>query len=98
MLTYIYENYAQTVTLEDIAASAHISRSEAGRCFKTYMGCSPVEALIRYRLQTARRLLSEKSLTLQEISAACGFNSANYFGRAFKKAYGYTPAQDRENG
>lgn len=98
MLTYIYEHYAQTVTLEDIAASAHISRSEAGRCFKTYMGCSPVEALIRYRLQTARRLLSEKSLTLQEISAACGFNSANYFGRAFKKTYGYTPAQDRENG
>lgn len=94
MLTYIYEHYAETVTLEDIANAAHVSRSEAGRCFHTYMGCSPVDALIQYRLQTARRLLSEKTLTLQEISFACGFHSANYFSRKFKKAYGYAPSQN----
>ena len=93
MLTYIYENYAGTVTLEDIAKAANISRSEAGRCFRTYMGCSPIDALIRYRLQIAHRLLSEKTLSLQEISFACGFNSVNYFRRQFKKTYGYTPSQ-----
>ncbi|HIT57904.1 MAG TPA: helix-turn-helix transcriptional regulator [Candidatus Galloscillospira stercoripullorum] len=98
MLTYIYEHYAQPVTLQEIAASAHISRSEAGRCFRTYMDCSPVEALIGYRLQTARRLLGERSLTLQEISAACGFHSVNYFSRAFRKAYGCAPGQDRSLG
>ena len=95
MLMYIYEHYTETVTLEDIAAAAHISRSEAGRCFHTYMGCSPVDALIQYRLQTARRLLHEKTHTLQEISDACGFNSANYFSRKFKQTYGYAPSQDR---
>ena len=42
MLSYIYENYAQTVTLADIAGAASISRSEAGRCFQSYVGCSPV--------------------------------------------------------
>lgn len=94
MLTYIYEHYTETITLEDIANAAHISRSEAGRCFHTYMGCSPVDALIQYRLQTARRLLSEKTLTLQEISSACGFHSANYFSRKFKKTYGYAPSQN----
>ena len=50
MLTYIYEHYADAVTLEDIAGAANISRSEAGRCFQTYMNCSPVDALIRHRL------------------------------------------------
>ena len=94
MLTYIYEHYTETITLEDIANAAHISRSEAGRCFHTYMGCSPVDALIQYRLQTARRLLSEKTLTLQEISSACGFHSANYFSRKFKKTYGYALSQN----
>ena len=94
MLTYIYEHYTETVTLEEIAHAAHISRSEAGRCFHTYMGCSPVEALIQYRLQTARRLLSEKTLTLQEISFACGFHSVSYFSRKFKNAYGHAPSQD----
>lgn len=94
MLTYIYENYAESVTLEDIAKAANISRSEAGRCFHTYMGCSPIDALIQYRLQTAYRLLSKKTLSLQEISFACGFNSVNYFSRQFKKTYGYSPGQN----
>lgn len=98
MLTYIYEHYTQTVTLKDIASAAHISRSEAGRCFHTYMGCSPIDALIQYRLQAARRLLNESDLSLQEISFACGFNSANYFSRKFKEIYGCAPSKDRKLG
>ena len=93
MLTYIYEHYAETITLEDISNAAHISRSEAGRCFTAYMGCSPVHALIQYRLQIAHRLLSEKTHTLQEISYACGFHSANYLSRKFKETYGYAPSE-----
>jgi len=93
MLSYIYDHYAETVTLNDIACAANISRSEAGRCFHTYMGCSPIDALIQYRLQIAHRLLSEKTLTLQEISFRCGFNSVNYFSRQFKKHYGYAPGR-----
>ena len=57
----------------------------AGRCFHTYMGCSPIEALIQYRLQVAYRLLSDRTQTLQQISYVCGFNSVNYFSRQFKK-------------
>jgi len=93
MMTYIYEHYAGPVTLEDIARAADISRSEAGRCFHTYMGCSPVEALIQYRLQMAHQLLSERTQTLQQISYACGFNSVNYFSRQFRKRYGHAPSQ-----
>lgn len=98
MLTYIYDHYAEPVTLADIAGAANISRSEAGRCFQAYMDCSPVEALIRYRLQTARRMLGEKTWTLQQISAACGFNSVNYFSRQFRQTYGYAPGQSGELG
>ncbi len=98
MLTYIYENYAKSVTLEDIARAADISRSEAGRCFHTYMGCSPIDALIQYRLQMAHQLLSERTQTLQQISYACGFNSVNYFSRRFKKRYGYAPSQSGDTG
>lgn len=96
MLSYIYKNYDQTVTLTDIADAANISRSEAGRCFQSFLGCSPVEALIQYRLQTAQRLLRETTLTLQEISFACGFHSVNYFSRQFRKRYGYSPGKKRQ--
>ena len=98
MLKYIYENYAKPVTLADIAKAADISRSEAGRCFRTYMGCSPIDALIQYRLQMAHQLLSERTQTLQQISYACGFNSVNYFSRQFRKRYGYTPNQSGNMG
>ncbi len=98
MLTYIYENYAEPVTLEDIAKAANISRSEAGRCFHTYMGYSPIDALIQYRLKMAHQLLNEKAQTLQQISYACGFNSVNYFSRQFKKKYGYAPSRSAEMG
>ena len=98
MLSYIYEHYTETVTLEDIAKAADISRSEAGRCFNAYMGCSPIDALIRYRLQIAHRLLNETTLTLQEISFDCGFHSVNYFSRQFCKRYGYAPGKTRNLG
>ena len=93
MLRYMYENYARPITLKEIAEAANISRSEAGRCFHTYMGCSPIDALIQYRLQMAHQLLSERTQTLQQISCACGFHSVSYFSRQFKKKYGYTPSR-----
>lgn len=95
MLSYIYANYAKGITLSDIAGAANISRSEAGRCFRSYLGCSPVEALIRHRLQMAQRLMGETTLTLREISLACGFNSVNYFSRQFRKRYGCSPREKR---
>lgn len=98
MLSYIYENYAETITLADIAGAANISRSEAGRCFQSYLGCSPVEALIQYRLQAAQHLLRQTTLTLQEISCTCGFHSVNYFSRQFRKRYGYSPGENRKLG
>lgn len=98
MLTYIYEHYTESVTLSDIAKAANISRSEAGRCFNAYMGCSPIDMLIRYRLQVAQKLLSETNLTLKEICVKCGFNSVNYFSRQFRENYGYAPGNHRNLG
>ena len=95
MLSYIYENYTRTITLANIAGAANISRSEAGRCFQAYLGCSPVEALIQHRLETARHLLQQTTMTLQEISFACGFHSVNYFSRQFHWKYGYSPGEKR---
>lgn len=98
MLSYIREHYAEAVTLEEIARSASISRSEAERCFNAYVGCSPVDALIQHRLQVAHRLIKDTTRSLQEISYSCGFNSVHYFSRQFRKTYGYTPGQYRALG
>ena len=95
MLAFIHAHYAEEVTLADIAGAASISRSEAGRCFQAYMGCSPVYALIQHRLQKAHGMLQDATRTLQEISHACGFHSVNYFSRQFRKHYGHAPSHVR---
>ena len=59
------------------------------------MSCSPIDALIQYRLQIAHRLLNETTLSIEKISDSCGFHSTNYFSRRFRKKYGYAPSQYR---
>lgn len=97
MLVYIHQHYAQNVTLADIAKAADISRSEASRCFRTYMDLSPVEFLLRCRVQNAREMLRDTSKTISEIAMECGFNSANYFSRQFKRIYLMTPGEYRHS-
>ena len=98
MLAFIHEHYAEDMTLNDIARSANISRSEAGRCFKAYMGCSPVDALIQFRLRMARDMLRDTEESLSGICFACGFHSANYFSRQFRRYYGCSPREIRNLG
>lgn len=98
MLDYIGRHYGEPLTLAEIAGAASIGRSEAARCFQACLGCAPGQALLRFRLQTARRLLQDHTLTVEQVSAACGFSSARYFSRQFRKVYGDTPGHLRSLG
>ena len=98
MQAYIRAHYAESVSLDDIAGAANISRSEANRCFHAYVGCSPVDALIQYRLEMARRMLNETDFTVGRISQECGFNSENYFSRRYRLVYGCSPGSLRKMG
>lgn len=93
MLSFLYEHYAEDICLLDIAQAANISRSEAGRCFQSYMRCSPIEALIRIRLGAAHAMLRDSDRSLFEICLACGFHAVNYFSRQYRRYYGCPPSQ-----
>lgn len=95
MQTFISAHFAEQIGLSDIAASANISRSEANRCFNSYIGISPMEALLRHRLRVAQKLLAETTLPLREISCMCGFNSESYFSRCFRRMYDCSPGSFR---
>lgn len=97
MITFIEKNYQEHITLEEIASSADIGRSEAARCFQKYMEISPVGYLISYRIRQAQKYLRETVLTVEEISEMCGFSSPGYFTRVFKNAVSATPSQYRHS-
>ena len=95
MLAFIRSHYASPVSLDEIAASASISKSEASRCFQAYMNQPPVSYLLDFRLEKAKQLLSSTPDTVEEISRKCGFRSSGYFCRIFKRRTGASPNQYR---
>lgn len=97
MLTYIQENYMDTITLQDISSSADISKSEASRCFHTYMERSPIEYLLQYRIEIAKNLLDTVPLSIHEICLECGFHSTSYFSKVFREKTGMTPKKYRNS-
>ena len=96
ILSYIHTYYKEKITAEDIARNAGISRSECFRCFKRFMNKSPVEYINEYRLLQAVKLLRETEMSISTIYTECGFESASYFGKLFKKTHGMTPLQYRK--
>ena len=91
MLAYIQENYAQKLSLEDIAHSAAVSTRECLRCFKTAIHQSPMDYLIEYRIRAAKKLLETTDLSITDIALTCGFNSNSYFTKLFHRICGKAP-------
>ena len=68
MLSFINENYSRDISLNDIAQSASISKSEASRCFQSYLNTSPVNYLLNFRVQKAMQLLRSTEMTVEAIA------------------------------
>lgn len=96
MLSYISINYSGPITLHNISQAANISKSEASRCFHTYLEGSPIDYLLNYRIDMAKKALQNSSQSINEISLSCGFNSQSYFTKIFKNKVGVTPSDYRK--
>ena len=95
MLAYLYQHYPEKIQVADLAQAAFTSQRECYRLFSQCLHCSPVEYLIRYRLQMACLKLTNSQESLTAISQACGFGSSSYFGKLFLRQYGCTPSAYR---
>ena len=95
-IRYIEDHHADAVTLEEIADSIHISKSECCRCFKRTLGITPFEYLMKYRIfESARKMQQKEAVaeTISDLAASVGFNSPSYFNKIFKKYLKCTPLQ-----
>ena len=85
------------IEIETVCGVAFISVSSLQRGFAKYFGMSPKQYLIQLRMNRALELLTENKLSVKEISFVCGFTDEKYFSRAFKKRYGCSPSQLKNN-
>lgn len=91
------KNYRHDWTLAEIARTAHMSKSGLMTTFREATGHTPIDYLIRIRLQKAAELLTGSSMTVSEIATECGFIDSNYFSRQFRKKYNLNPREFRKN-
>lgn len=95
-MSYIEQHFQNDITIEDIAAFCNLNRSYFGKIFRDAVGKSPQEFLISYRMTKAAELLKLTGLSIGDIGNAVGYPSQLHFSRAFKKTYGISPRQWRD--
>lgn len=94
-MTYIREHTNESISIEDAAASVNRSSSYMMKHFKNELGINMGAYIMRCKLEEAKSLLTYSEKSLAEISSYLCFSSQSYFQNVFKKQYGVTPLQYR---
>lgn len=96
ILRFIQQHYMDDLTLEDLAASANVSKSECARCFKLSLNTTPYKYLTEFRLSKAAELLKQSDEPISNIAMNVGFRQISHFGKCFKAETGLSPKAYRE--
>lgn len=80
------------ISVEQVCELAGCSRSTLDNLFKKHLGRPVAGEVLRVRLNRGMRLLENTNLSVEQVGRECGFNSATYFCRFFKRETGTTPA------
>ena len=96
-IRFINDNIFDSLTLEDIAAAVNMSKYHFCRSFKSTVGVTVMEYVLKTRIMFAKSMLSAGELRIVEISERCGFSSVSYFCRAFRAEVGKTPLKYKKD-
>ena len=94
---YISENLDKELSVKTICKNSNVSKSVLYKLFSTSLGCTVSEYVNRQRIESAKRLLSQTDMTIEDVSKKCGYTSSDYFGRVFKRLTNVSPQQYRKN-
>ncbi len=93
---YFNESFTQNISIEKYAAGQHMSISWFIRCFKHYMGMTPMQYITSIRINKAKELLKNTNCSIQEVSSLSGYENPLYFSRIFRKQTGFSPSRYRK--
>ena len=95
-VTYIRNNYAAGLTVEELAGYLGVNRSYLYTLFKNKLQLSPKEFLTKFRISRAREQLILTEESVENIAVACGYHSTLVFTKNFKQETGMTPTEFRK--
>src|SRR5688572_22085681 len=92
---WMLDHLADDLSVPALAARAAMSDRNFQRVFTRELGKSPAHYVEEIRIEAVRRKLERSTQGMEEIAAACGFNSADVMGRSFQRQLKVTPAEYR---
>lgn len=95
-LHYMRANLSMPESIDFFARNAHCSRQELQKLFKTHLGETPFEHLIKMRLNAVKEMLTNTDLPVKEIARQCGYRSQLYLSTDFRKHFGLSPREFRK--
>ena len=94
---YIDDHFKENITLDQLAAAAHINKYYLAHAFQREYGVSPIRYLTARRIRESKFLLAETDHTLSHIAQVLGFSSASYFSQCFRRVEGVSPKEYRQH-
>ncbi|HYC01908.1 MAG TPA: helix-turn-helix transcriptional regulator [Azospirillaceae bacterium] len=95
VLDFVEARFGEPITIEDMAREAGLSPAHFSRLFKEVLGDSPYQFVMDYRVEQAKRMLSDRGRPLIDVALSCGFADQPHFSRIFKRLTGQTPKEFR---
>jgi AraC-like DNA-binding protein len=96
-VTFIENNFARELTVEEIARESGFSVSYLSRQFKALLGASPSEYVRNFRIAKAAEFLRDGSLKVADVARDLGFADITLFSRQFRQVTGISPTSFRKN-
>lgn len=93
--SYIRANFAQIMSMQDVARAMNYSDTHFCRLFKQCFNINFSVYLNEFRVEQAKQMLANSNLTVKEVSISCGYRDTSYFIRVFKRFTGTTPSDYR---
>jgi transcriptional regulator GlxA family with amidase domain len=84
------------LTVEALAAHAHMSVRGFARAFRREVGVTPGAYVETVRVERAVQMLETTAAGAEQIAGACGFGTVETFRRAFRRRLGVSPIQYRD--
>ena len=96
-IDFIYENYSESIGLQDIAAVTHVTENYISTLFKEETGMNFLQYLNIVRINKSLSLLHDTGMNITEIATATGFVTPGYFTKIFRRFIGKTPTEYRNS-
>lgn len=93
---FLMQNFKQEISLDEVAAIAHLAPTAFCRFFKQRTGKTFSNFLNELRVKHAGELLNNPELTITQISYECGYNNPTNFNKFFKEITKLTPTAYRK--